>query len=110
MRNYIQKGDAPDVVFLTVAKAGDAVLIGDALFGVVPNDQAAGTSGPLATVGMFDLPKAAGEIAPGKKLFWDAAAGVLTTAGSGKPYVATAPRGAPAGAATVVARLNGIVI
>ncbi|MEZ0495983.1 DUF2190 family protein [Sphingomonas sp. IW22] len=90
--------------------AGNGVLIGPGLFGVAPVDSPEGMVGPLAVTGVFDLPKAAGEIAPGAKLFWDNANRRLTTTASGNPYVGAATIGAAVDAATVQIRLNGATI
>lgn len=109
MRNFIQKGDNVDVIFPAAVSAGAGVLIG-ALFGVASCDQAQGSLGSLVTNGVFQLPKAAGAVAVGAKLYWDDAAKKLTTTAAGNTYVAVALAAAAAGAIVVVARLNGFVV
>lgn len=109
MRNFIQKGDNINVAFPYAVNAGGGALIG-ALFGVAACNQAQGSTGTLVTVGVYDLPKAAGAVAIGAKLYWDDAAKKLTTTAAGNTYVAVALAAAVAGAASVTARLNGFVV
>lgn len=110
MRNFIQKGDTVDALFPLPVAAGSGVLIGPGLFGFAPNDTAMNEIAPLSVVGVYDSAKAAGAIAAGAKLYWDNAAKLLTSVAGGNVYVGSAPVGAAAGAATVLIRLNGIVI
>lgn len=110
MRNFIKAGDNVSVTFPVAVASGGAVLIGAALFGVAQADTAQDAIGALLTVGVFLLPKAAGAIVPGDKLYWDSAAKVLTKTANGNVYVAVATRGAADAAPSVYARLNGVVI
>lgn len=58
--------------------AGDVVVVGDRAL-VATTDIAAGELGSLATEGVFQFPKAAGDggIAVGVGAYWDAADGVI---------------------------------
>lgn len=83
MKNYNQKGDVLDVVSPTGgALSGDFVLIG-ALYGVAQITVAAGGDLPIATRGVFSLPKATGAAwAQGDQLYWDATAKNFTKTSS----------------------------
>lgn len=109
MRNFVSRGEKLNVVYPYAVNAGSGALIG-ALFGVAACNQAQGSAGALVTVGVYDLPKAAGAVAIGAKLYWDDAAKKLTTTAAGNTYVAVALAAAVAGAASVTARLNGFVV
>lgn len=81
MKNYLQPGDV--MTFTAPAGgvvSGTPVLIGSLV--VVPvNSAAAAAPFPGQTVGVFTLPKAAGQVwAEGALLYFDSAAGNLTTA------------------------------
>lgn len=109
MRNFIQKGENLNVVFPYAVTSGGGALIGAALFGIAACNQAQNSTGALVTNGVYELPKAAGAVAIGAKLYWDDAAKKLTTTAAGNTYVAVALAAAVAGAASVTARLNGFV-
>ena len=109
MRNFIQRGENLNVAFPYAVNAGGGALIG-ALFGVAACNQAQGSLGALATTGVYELPKAAGAVAVGAKLYWDDAAKKLTPTAAGNTYVAVALAAAAAGAVSVTARLNGFVV
>ena len=71
MTRYVQKGEAVDYRPTENVAAGDVIVQGS-LVGVARLDIEAGTLGSLAVVGVFDAPKAFGEIAVGTPLYWDA--------------------------------------
>jgi predicted RecA/RadA family phage recombinase len=50
--------------------AGEVIVLGDTVF-VAKRDIPANTLGALATTGVFDFPKGAGEITMGTLIFWD---------------------------------------
>jgi predicted RecA/RadA family phage recombinase len=112
MRNYIQAGE---VVSLPApsggVKSGDGVLVGS-LFGVAATDAAAGDSVEVALEGVYELPKAAGAIDPGAKVYWVAADKNVSTAdGSGSNKLIGAATAAAGGAdAKARVRLNGVAI
>ena len=66
--------------------AGDVIVQGS-LVGVARSYIKAGTIGSLAVVGVFDAPKAFGEIAVGTPLYWDAENKQASVTQSGKQYI-----------------------
>ena len=107
---FIHDGDAVDVTPGSAVNAGDVVVQGD-LIAIAKLDIAAGQLGALATVGVFDVPKATGtgtDIAAGAKLWWNAAdSRVEKTDGSGAhKYLGKAVRAALTTNATVRIRLE----
>jgi predicted RecA/RadA family phage recombinase len=83
MRNFIQPGNNVTLLAPTGGVvSGQGVLIGD-LFGVALADAAAGARVALQVTGVVEMLKAAGTIAPGARVFWDAAAGRVTTTVTG---------------------------
>ena len=112
MKNYVSDGD----IVTVVAPAGgvitsQGVLIG-AMFGVAESTAAEGDPVAVFVEGIVDLPKAAGAIAAGAKIYWDDTAKLVTT----DPGTAPAPANTAIGVATLAAltadvlarvRLNG---
>jgi predicted RecA/RadA family phage recombinase len=88
---YVQKGDSIDFIPTEAVNAGDVVILGD-LVGIAKLDIAAGELGSLALVGVFDIPKAAGAVTAGAKIYYDAVNAVATTEADdgGDPAVAFA--------------------
>jgi predicted RecA/RadA family phage recombinase len=83
MRNFIQPGNNVTLLAPTGGViSGQGVLIGD-LFGVALADAVAGARVALQVTGVIELLTAAGTIAPGARVFWDAAAGRVTTTATG---------------------------
>ena len=70
MKNFIQAGDTITVVSPGVVRSGDGVLIQNT-FGIAAYDANLGDSLELVVEGVFTLPKAAGPILQGTKVFWD---------------------------------------
>lgn len=110
MRNFIKGGENVNVTLPYKVGPGGGVQVGAALFGVAPQGGEQNTVAAIETVGVFSLPKAAGAVSVGDKLYWDNAAKNLTKTAAGNIYVAVAARDAAAGDATVVVRLNGVAI
>jgi predicted RecA/RadA family phage recombinase len=70
---YVQTGNAVDFTPAVNISAGDVVVQND-LIGVAKLDIPAGGLGVLAMSGVYDFPKAAGQvIGAGSKLYWDEA-------------------------------------
>ncbi|HPD28571.1 MAG TPA: DUF2190 family protein [Phycisphaerae bacterium] len=68
---YIHEGNAIDFVPGTQVNAGDVVVVGD-LVGVARVEIKANQRGSLAVTGVFEFPKASGEvIGAGQQLYWD---------------------------------------
>ena len=86
MTRYVQKGEAVDDRPTENVAAGDVIVQGS-LVGVARLDIEAGTLGSLAVVGVFDAPKAFGEIAVGTPLYWDAENKQASVTQSGKQYL-----------------------
>lgn len=99
---YVQKGESIDYRPAAAVAAGDVIILNN-LVGVARLDIAANTLGSLAVVGVFDAPKAAGAIAPGAAVYWDAANHAVTTVAAGNPYLGKAVLAA--GAADELARI-----
>lgn len=109
MRNYVQPGH--NITAVTPSggvTSGDPVLIGN-LFGIAATTQAAGDEVELATVGVFDLPKAAVAASAGGIAYFDATAKAVTnTANSGaNKRVGVFTAAALSGDATGRVRLDG---
>jgi len=86
---YVQKGESIDYRPAAAVAAGDVIVLNN-LVGVARLDIAADTLGSLAVVGMFDVAKAAGAIAAGAAVYWDAANHAATTVAAGNPYLGKA--------------------
>ncbi len=107
MKNFIQRGDVITVAAPTGGvSSGDAVLIGT-LFGVAATDAVVGAEVEIATVGVFDLPKAAETLAPGAALYWDTTNSNLTATAEDNELVGVAVAAAASGGALASIRLNG---
>jgi predicted RecA/RadA family phage recombinase len=88
--------------------SGALVVIG-ALAGIAVADIPDGDSGSLSLKGVFTIPKAAGAVTQGQKLYWVSADSNLSTTASGNTLVGVAFRAAASGDATVELLLtNGI--
>ena len=86
---YVQKGESIDYRPSAAVAAGDVVALGT-LIGIARLDIAADTLGSLAVVGVFDVEKAAGAIAAGTAVYWDAANHAVTMVAAGIPYLGKA--------------------
>lgn len=110
MRNFIQPGD----VITFVAPAGGVVsgdgVVNGSLFGVASYSALAGQEVEANLVGVFALPKAAGALTLGQKVYWDSAAKAVTAAATGNRWIGAAAMAAGAGEATVRVRLDGTSI
>lgn len=109
MQNYKQPGET---VTLTApaggVSSGDGVKIGQ-LFVVAANDAAAGEEFEGATVGVFELPKNATQaLTEGALVYWDAAAGNVTTTATANLLIGAAVAAAGAADTEGEIRLNGI--
>lgn len=102
---YVQKGEAIDHMPETAVAAGDVVVVGN-LIGIARLDIPAGVLGALAVVGVYDVAKAAGAVAVGTPLYWDAANKKATAVAAGNPYLGKATRAAGATDETVRVLLN----
>ena len=104
---FVNDGKTVDYTPSSAVAAGDVVVQGD-LVGVAKIPIAANALGALATVGVFDVPKAAGggsAIAVGSTVYWDATNHVATTTSSGNKLMGKTVKAAADGDATVRVRL-----
>jgi predicted RecA/RadA family phage recombinase len=104
-KNFIQEGKILDYTAAADVASGQFVLVG-AIGAVAITDIANGATGPVQVVGVFSVPKAAGAVTQGAKLYWDAANSVLTTTASGNTVVGVAAAAAAGGDARVSILLN----
>ena len=111
MKNFVQPGDV-----VTVTAPGGGVLSGDLivvgnLAGVCATDTASGAEVELALTGVFELPKASGQINEGAKVWWKAADGnVVNATGAGYWPIGVAAKAAGTSEATVRVRLDGVAL
>lgn len=97
----IQKGEALNVILAAAILSGGVVVMGD-MCGVAATDGAVGDEIAVSVEGVFALPKTAGAaIIQGKRLYWDATGGAVTTTATGNVQIGYAAYAA-ASAATVV--------
>lgn len=106
---YWQRGETIDYTATEAVSNGDVVDLATRI-GVAGDDIAAGKTGAVHVVGVFEMPKATGAVTVGQALYWDAAAKNITTAAGSSP--ANTPAGwavAAAGSsdATVLVKLLG---
>lgn len=110
MKNFVQPGST---VTLTAPAGGvvggNAYLIGG-LFVVAVFTAADGKPFAGKTIGVFDLPKTAGQaVSEAAALYWDNTNKVLTTTVGSNTKVGAAIQAALAADATVLIRLNGSI-
>lgn len=78
------------------------------LFGIASSAANAGQDVELALTGIYDLPKAAGEITMGAALYFDSSTGNLSADHEAGPLVAAAVASASESAVSVRVRLKGV--
>lgn len=110
---YWQRGETIDYTPTDDLANGDVVNLATRI-GVAGDDIAAGETGAVHVVGVFEMPKATGTVTVGQALYWDAAAENITTVAStgSDPVVNNVPAGwavAAAGSSdtTVLVKLLG---
>ncbi|RVT97902.1 DUF2190 family protein [Rhodovarius crocodyli] len=109
MKNYIHEGRAVTVTAPATVVSGQGVLVGD-LFGVALRDAASGSPVDIETEGVFTLPKVSGTaINEGVRVFWDNAAGNVTTTATSNRCIgwAVGPGNYASGATTLMVKLGG---
>lgn len=102
---YWQRGEVIDYTAEEALKSGDVVDLATRV-GVAGTDIAAGETGAVHVVGVFEMPKASGAVTIGQALYWDKAAGNITTTEGSTP-AGWAVAAAEADAATVLVKLLG---
>lgn len=108
MKNFVQKGENIDLIAPRALVSGGGFLVGT-LFAIASDNAANGAAVVGVTVGVFDLPKGAGAVTAGAKLYWDNTAFVVTTTVGSNVLIGAATRAAASGDATARVRLNGTV-
>ncbi|BAQ17481.1 DUF2190 family protein [Methyloceanibacter caenitepidi] len=109
MKNYLQPGDTITATSPTGGlSSGEGAVVG-AIFGVAAFDAAQGDEVELATRGVFELPKSAGVIAEGARVWWDDSGKTVENASdTGLFPIGTCVGGAADAAATCKVRLDGV--
>lgn len=105
MKNFVQPGDNLDLIAPRALASGEGFLVG-AFFAIASLAVTANTVVASVTRGVFDLPKAAGAVTQGQKLYWDDAAHNVTTVANGNTIIGVATQAAAAGDANVRVKLN----
>lgn len=111
-KNFVQNGTtltltAPAV---TGCKSGDLIIVG-AIAGVAAFDAAAGDPVEVTVAGVFELPKASGQINEGAAVWWNTTTGDVANASSAGLFpIGVAVKGAGTNDATVRVRLNGVAV
>lgn len=89
MKNYVQEGDYLTITAASTISSGDGVMVGD-LFGVAVTDIANGSTGVLATKGIYDIEKAT-DVGSGGTIwnpaYWDATQGKVTAIATGNTQI-----------------------
>lgn len=112
-QNRVQEGNTLTISTPVAVVGGQVVVMGD-VCGVAETSAPAGALVAVAMTGVYRLPKTAGAVALGKKLYWDAdgtpaggpsGAGCLTTVATDNILAGHATQAAEAGDAHVLCRL-----
>ena len=102
---FVQDGLAINYRPSEAIAAGDVVVLGN-LVGIARLDIAADTLGSLATVGVFEIDKAAEAVTIGAVLYWNATAKKVTVTATGNIYIGKAVTAAGADDEKVCVMLN----
>lgn len=104
-KNYVQDGNTVHFTATAAVKSGDVVML-ENLVAVAVSDVAQGGVGVGLTTGVFTVKaKAADDIKQGAIVYWSAADGATTTAGSNK-RLGVAWRASGASVDTVDVKIN----
>lgn len=104
MKNFIADGKVIEVTATAAITSGEAVVIGDTV-GVAIISGAIGDKVSCAQEGVYELPKAAGAIAQGKKCYFVVADKNITGTAGSNIFAGYAYEGAAAADATVKVKL-----
>ena len=107
--NHVQKGSNLTLTAPYAVASGAGMLVG-ALFAVALQTAASGAQVEAKTDEVWDLPKAAGAVTQGQKIYWDNAAKQVTTTVGANILIGCATQAAAGGDATARVRLNGTVV
>ena len=103
---YWQKGEVLDYTASAAVENGEVVSLGTRI-GVAGEDIAAGETGHLHVVGVFEMEKAAGAVTMGAALYYDATAKKITTTATSNTPAGYAAAPAASGDETVLVKLLG---
>lgn len=103
---YWQRGETIDYTATEAVSNGDVVDLATRI-GVAGNDIAANETGAVHVVGVFEIPKATGEITLGAAVYWDKFAKNITTASESNTPAGWAAAAAKSTDATVLVKLLG---
>ncbi len=103
---YWQKGEVLDYTASAAVNNGEVVSLGTRI-GVAGEDIAAGETGHLHVVGVFEMEKAAGAVTMGAALYYDATAKKITTTATSNTPAGYAAAPAASGDETVLVKLLG---
>ncbi len=104
MRNFIEKGDVITVTAGADITSGTAFLVGD-LLAVAITSAVSGNQLACSICGVYELPKAAGAISQGVKIYWDDTAKNITTTSTNNKQIGYAWTAQLSGDATVFVKL-----
>ncbi len=108
MKNFLQPGETITVTApLGGVKGGDGIVVGN-LFGICAYHAAAGEPVEITVEGVFELPKASGQINEGARVWWSTTdSNVKNATGTGLFPIGCAVRAAGTNDTTVRVRLDG---
>lgn len=78
-KNYVESGNTMDVTLSVEVKSGDPIIVGNQVV-IALVDGASGENITAKTVGVWSLPKVAGEIVQGAQVYLDTDGKITTTA------------------------------
>lgn len=109
MKNHIQKGEVITVPApIGGVASGEGVIIGN-IFGIAAYAAAVGEPVELATIGVYQLPKAtAAVLTVGARVAWDNTAKNINVPGTGRFLMGIATEAAGNGITSVAVRLDGV--
>ena len=103
---YWQRGETSDYTATEAVSNGDVVDLATRI-GVAGNDIAANETGAVHVVGVFEIPKATGEITLGAAVYWDKSAKNITTTSESNTPAGWAVAAAKSADDTVLVKLLG---
>ena len=103
---YWQKGEVLDYTASAAVNNGEVVSLGTRI-GVAGEDIAAGETGHLHVVGIFEMEKASGAVTMGAALYYDATAKKITTTATSNTPAGYAAAPAASADETVLVKLLG---
>ena len=109
MKNYIQHGDIISVTAPTNGIASGEGLIIGSLFGIALHASVEGDALEIATIGIYQLPKAsAAVLTVGARVAWDNTSKQVNTPGTGRFPIGAATEAVGNGITSVTVRLDGV--